>query len=144
MSDSTMWFMFSGILVIFEIFTGTFYLLMLAVGFAAGGLAALAGLAMTTQLVCAGVVGLVATFVLRQTRLGKSDNPDARRDPNINLDIGQTVAVSHWLIVNGGPVTARVMHRGAAWDVELLPGETPQPGSFIIREIRGSHLFVSR
>ena len=144
MTDATMWFIFAGVLLILEIFTGTFYLLMIAIGLAAGSLAALAGLPMTTQLICAAAVGLVATFLLHRSKLGKSSSPDSRSDPNVNLDIGQTVTIKHWLIVSGAPATARVMHRGAPWDVELIPGTTPQPGRFVIREIRGSHLIVSQ
>jgi hypothetical protein len=43
MSDWMIWFMFAGVLVILEIATGTFYLLMLGIGLAAAGLAALGG-----------------------------------------------------------------------------------------------------
>jgi hypothetical protein len=38
---------------------------------------------------------------------------------------------------------ARVMYRGAMWDVELEAGAAAQPGSFIIREVRGNRLIVA-
>ena len=144
MAESTMWFVLAGVLLILEIFTGTFYLMMIALGLAAGGVAALAGMALATNLVCAGVVGVLATLLLRRSRLGKPADPAPARDPNINLDIGQSLTVRHWLIVAGSPATARVKHRGAQWDVELMPGLPPEPGNFVIREIRGSHLIVGR
>ncbi|HCN90872.1 MAG TPA: NfeD family protein, partial [Oxalobacteraceae bacterium] len=39
--------------------------------------------------------------------------------------------------------TARVMYRGAMWDVELEHGAQARPGLFMIREIQGSRLFVA-
>ena len=43
MTDWMSWLVVAGILVIAELFTGTFYLLMIAIGLSAGALAALAG-----------------------------------------------------------------------------------------------------
>jgi membrane protein implicated in regulation of membrane protease activity len=143
MTESTIWFLFAGMLLILEIFTGTFYLLMIAIGFVAGSMAALAGFALTTQLIFSAAVGLLATFLLHRSKLGKSHSRNARSDPNINLDIGQTIVIKHWLISSGVPAKARVTYRGAPWDVELMPDAIPQPGNFIVREIRGSHLIVS-
>ncbi|MEK9804034.1 MAG: NfeD family protein, partial [Curvibacter sp.] len=50
MADTTLWWLAAGILVAAELVTGTFYLLMLALGLGAGALAADAGLAGTVQL----------------------------------------------------------------------------------------------
>jgi hypothetical protein len=47
------------------------------------------------------------------------------------------VAVAHW--VDGA---ARVMYRGALWDVELIPGSDTQAGHYTIRAVRGSRLIV--
>jgi hypothetical protein len=57
MAESTIWWLLAGAAVVIELITGTFYLLMLAIGLAAGALAAHAGLAMTGQLVVAALVG---------------------------------------------------------------------------------------
>jgi membrane protein implicated in regulation of membrane protease activity len=138
-----MWFVLSGAVVILEMFTGTFYLLMIGIGLAAGGLAALAGISSALQFIVAAVVGILATFMLRHSRFGKFDTTDATRDRNVNLDIGETVTVSEWKRNDGGSTTARVMYRGAMWDVELDAGATAQPGSFIIREMRGNRLIVA-
>jgi len=139
MADWMIWLAMAGIVVILEMFSGTFYLLMIAFGLAAGALAALAGLTPSAQLIAAAVVGIVATYALRRSRWGRRRATDAVRDPNINLDIGQSVRVERWDA--GG--SARAMYRGAPWDIELVPGEDAQPGSFIIREVRGSRLIVS-
>ncbi len=138
MTDWIMWFAVAGLVVIFEIFTGTFYLLMIGVGLAAGGIAALAGVGGLAQTLIAGVVAAVATYGLRRSKLGTPHKTDAARDPNVNLDIGQTLVIKEW---NNG--TARAMYRGAMWDVELAHGAHAQPGVFIIKEIRGSRLIVA-
>ena len=142
MTDWIAWFVAAGILVIFEVFTGTFYLLMIAVGLAAGGVAALLGAGNLTQYLIVAVVGSVATYGLRHTKIGKFQKRDTARDPNVNLDIGQTLVINEWKN-EGGRSSARVMYRGAMWDVELSPGSAAEAGEFIIREMRGSHLIVT-
>lgn len=138
MADWSFWFVAAGVTVILELFSGTFYLLMIAIGMAAGGLAALAAAGMPLQTLVAATVGIVATAVLRRSKFGRPTRTDAARDPNVNLDIGQTVHVPQW---QDG--TARVMYRGALWDVELAPGAAPAPGVYTIREVRGSRLIVA-
>jgi membrane protein implicated in regulation of membrane protease activity len=143
MSDWIIWMLSSGVLIVLEMFTGTFYLLMVAIGMVAGGLAALAGVSGPLQLVVASIAGVVATYALRRSGFGKLARIDPARDPNVNLDIGQTVTVSEWQSAGGGTYTARAMYRGAMWDVELQPGFTAQAGPFVIREVRGSRLIVA-
>jgi membrane protein implicated in regulation of membrane protease activity len=140
MADWSYWLAAAGVTVIFELFTGTFYLLMIAIGLGAGVLVALLGFGLATQTLTAAVIGVAATVLLRRSRFGKlvAARSDAGRDPNVNLDIGQTVNVPAWQ--DGA---ARVMYRGALWDVELQPGATPAPGQYTIREVRGSRLIVA-
>ncbi|MGO4377500.1 NfeD family protein [Pseudoduganella sp. RAF53_2] len=137
MADWIMWLIGAGVLVILELFSGTFYLLMIAIGMGAGALTALARIDMPGQTLVAALVGVIATLLLRRSRFGKTVRPDAASDPNVNIDIGQSVHVPAWQ-----DRAARVMYRGAMWDVELAPGEAPEPGTFRIREIRGSRLIV--
>jgi len=132
------WLVAAGVLVILELFTGTFYLLMIAIGLAVGGLAALAGTSGPMQTIAAAVVGVLATALLHRSRFGRPARSDATRDRNVNLDIGQSVSVPAW--DNG---RARVMYRGALWDVELGQGATPQAGDFRIVEVQGSRLVVA-
>jgi len=139
MSDWMLWLALAGGLVIFELFTGTFYLLMIAIGFAAGGLAAWSGAGIAVQLVVGGVVGVIATGILHRSRFGRRPPGDAANDPNVNIDIGQTLSIDRW---DGN--AARVMYRGAMWDVELAEGEDHRPGHFVIREVRGNRLVVAR
>lgn len=138
MHEWMIWFGMAGILVIAEIFSGTFYLLMIAAGALAGGVAALAGLVFALQMAIAAIVGAITIFLLRKSSFAKKRRLSAARDPNVNLDIGQTVYIAQW---QGNH--ARAMYRGAMWDIELMPGGAAVAGTFIIDEIRGSHLIVT-
>ncbi len=138
MADWTWWLALAGALVIVELFTGTFYLLMIAIGVACGAIAALIGLGMPLQILTAAVVGAIATGLLHRSRFGAPARQDTARDPNVNMDIGQSVQVATW--IDG---KARVMYRGAPWDVELGPGALAEAGSFRIVEVQGSRLIVA-
>jgi membrane protein implicated in regulation of membrane protease activity len=138
MSDWMNWLAAAGVLVVLELMSGTFYLLMIAIGLAFGALAALAGASMPVQTIVAALVGVVATGLLHRSRLGRPAKHNPARDHNVNLDIGQRVTVPAW---QDG--RARVMYRGALWDVELGQGATPQSGDFRIVEVQGSCLIVS-
>jgi membrane protein implicated in regulation of membrane protease activity len=138
MADWIYWLVAAGVLVVFELFTGTFYLLMIAIGLGFGALAALMGFSTPAQTIAAAVVGVVATGLLHRSRFGRPARGTAARDPNVNIDIGQSVTVDAWR-----DSKARVMYRGALWDVELAPGAQPQSGVFKIVEVRGSRLIVA-
>jgi membrane protein implicated in regulation of membrane protease activity len=138
MADWMNWLVGAGILVIAELFTGTFYLLMIAIGLAVGGIAALLGASGPVQTLVAAATGLVATSLLHRSRFGRPSRQSASRDQNVNLDIGARVAVSAW---QDG--RARVMYRGALWDVELGPGALPEAGDYRIVEVQGNRLIVA-
>ncbi len=138
MADWAIWFVLAFALLFVELMTGTFYVLMIALAAAAGGLAALFGLGTALQLVIAGAVGTAATLILRRSRFGRRAQKDPSTDPEQSLDIGQVVQVPAW---NNG--TARVVYRGTHWDAVLAPGEAETTGSLYIREVRGTRLTVS-
>ena len=143
MTDWMAWFGVAGILVILEMFTGTFYLLMLGLGFLAGGFIALAGGDASAQMIAAGIVGVFSIFALRRSKWSKAARRAPSGDPNMNFDIGQTLMVEAWSGSEGETRTARAMYRGALWDVELEPGAVARSGLFVIREVRGSRLVVA-
>jgi membrane protein implicated in regulation of membrane protease activity len=142
MTDWMIWLALAGVVIVLEMFTGTFYLLMLGIGLTAGALVALAGAAIPWQFATAALVGLFATLALRRSRFGTMHGPEAARDPNVNLDIGQEITVASWTTVQGAS-TARAVYRGALWDVDLAPGDIAQPGIFIIREVKGNRFIVA-
>jgi membrane protein implicated in regulation of membrane protease activity len=137
MADWINWLVAAGVLVALELFTGTFYLLMIAIGAGFGALVALAGIGLPGQTIAAAVVAVAATGLLYRSRLGRPARSDAARDPNVNIDIGQVVRVDEW---DDG--RARVKYRGALWDVELGTGAIPEAGNFKIAEMHGSRLIV--
>ncbi len=138
MNEWMWWLVITGILVVFELFTGTFYVLMIAVGTACGVAAAMLGFSLPVQILVAAVVGVLATGLLHRSRFGKPLKQDASRDPNVNMDIGQQVRVDSWS--NGA---ARVHYRGAQWDVALAPGAMAEAGAYKIVDIQGSRLIVA-
>lgn len=142
MTDWMIWFAVACVLIILEMASGTFYLLMIGTGAAAGGIVALAGGSGSWQCIVAAVVAAVATFALRRSRFGRPSNINSARDSGINLDIGQTIEVSEWRNVPGAASHARVMYRGAQWDVELASGGTAMPGVFRIQEVQGNRLML--
>lgn len=138
MADWMSWLVAAGVLVILELFSGTFYMLMIAIGVAVGAVAAFAGASGPAQAIAAAAVSVLATGLLHRSRFGKPAKTNAARDHNVNLDIGQHVTVPAW-----SDGKARVLYRGALWDVELGQGATPRPGDFKIVEVQGSRLIVS-
>lgn len=142
MADWALWFVVAGILVVVEIFIGTFYLLMLALGCVTGCIVALAGPGIPFQFVAAGIVGFIATLLLKRSRFTSKNRHNPAHDPNVNLDIGKTLTVDEWQSVLGAPSWARVSYRGTMWDVELGRGAEPRSGTFVIREVRANRLIV--
>ena len=139
MKDVMVWFVIAFALLIAELMTGTFYLLMVAIGCASGGLAAVSGATLPLQLVLGAAIGFAATTILRRTRWGRQRlHLDAAENRDINLDIGEIVQVAIW---QDG--TADVRYRGCRWDASLEPGATPKPGAQVIKAIRGSTLIVA-
>ena len=76
---------------------------------------------------------------LRRVAFRQRLHERATSDRVQNMDIGQTLRVEHWTPKR----TARANYRGATWDVELVPGEQPVGGEFVIREIQANRLIVA-
>ena len=136
MSSWIWWMVLAFGLLILELVTGTFYLLVIAVALAAAGLADLAGATLTLQLVVAAVIGFTGALWLRRSQFGRLKTEG---DSLQNLDVGQVVRVDSWTPAN----TARAHYRGAEWDVLLAPGESAAPGEFVIKAVQGSRLVVA-
>lgn len=136
LSASSLWWVLAGLLVAAEMLTGTFYLLMLALGSAAAALAAHAGLALSGQLLAAGLVGGGATALWHLRRASAPRSAPAASNRDVNLDVGQTVHVDAW----GAEGECRVQYRGAAWSARYAGSGTPAPGEHEISAVHGSRL----
>jgi len=148
---STLWWLLAAAVLIVEMLTGTVYLLLIAAAFVAAALAAYGGAAPTPQILIAAIIGsalVLAWWRVRKTRRGTALAPEA--DPELNLDIGQTVTVEAW----EADGTAHVMHRGARWtamqqqaagasDATGVTGVTSVPGLYRIVALDGSRLVVA-
>jgi len=139
MVDYVVWFVIGFGLVIAELLTGTFYLLVIAIAFGAAGVAALLGASVVLQLATAAAFSLGGTLWLRQSKFGRRLRDRVISDHVQNMDVGQTLRVDQWAPNR----TARANYRGATWDVELAPGEEPASGEFVIRAINANRLIVA-
>ncbi|TSE27488.1 hypothetical protein Tsedi_00325 [Tepidimonas sediminis] len=138
MDDATLWWVLAGLLVAAELLSGTFVLLMLALAAAAGAVAVHAGLALSGQLLTAGLCALLTAGGWAWVRLRRR-RASPETDPGVVLDVGQTVQVQGWL-PDG---TAHVRYRGAEWlAVAAAPHLQRQPGPHRIRAVHGNRLVI--
>jgi membrane protein implicated in regulation of membrane protease activity len=135
----TFWWLLAGTLVAVELATGTFYLLMLALGAVAGALVAHAGFGASAQIVASALLGALATLGWHARRARNPRSAPAQSNRDVLLDIGQTLAVEEW----ASDGTARTQYRGAAWSVRFTGQGTPAPGRFRIVAIDGNELAVT-
>ncbi len=137
MSTPVQWWIIAAVLVALELASGSFYLLMLAVGATAGALAAHLGLGTAWQWVAAAVVGagLIAVLYTLRNKSVKTA-PQANRD--INLDIGSVVQVSAW-DANG---ESRVRYRGSDWSARFGGRGEALPGQYRIHAMDGNTLVL--
>ena len=128
------WIVAGILLVIVELLTGTFYLLVL--GVAAAGGAALAYLSMPfgVQAGVATAIAVAGVFVVHRYRAG-----GANSIAQPNMDIGHRVTLDSW--VNEAEGLARVRYRGTLWDARVT-GERRSGTGFYIRAINGSTLQI--
>jgi len=133
------WFGLAALALVGEVGSGTFYLLLVALGFVGGGVAAALGAGLTWQLAACALVALAGLITLRRTGVLKKREINAARNADVNLDIGQSVHIDAWEATG----TARVRYRGATWQVELAAGNARAAGRHVIVEVRGTRLIVA-
>jgi membrane protein implicated in regulation of membrane protease activity len=137
-SLATVWWIVTAVLVAVELATGSFYLLMLALGAAAAAIAAHLGFGLNAQLVIAAVVGVGAVAAWHLKRRGAPTGPVAEENRDVNLDIGETVTVADWDAQNAG----FAQYRGSRWNVRYIGAGLPRPGAFVIRRVEANRLLV--
>jgi membrane protein implicated in regulation of membrane protease activity len=140
MSEPTIWWLFAGAAVAVELLSGTFYLLMVAVGLAAAAVAAHMGAGQTTQIVTAALVGGGAVALWHFKRDRSHAEPPAQANVNVNLDIGETLHITAW----NPDGTANVQYRGANWTAVHRAGVSPTPGAHRVAELVGNRLLVDK
>lgn len=139
-SITLIWFGLGTALIVAELATGTFYLLIFGVAAWAGAFSAYAQHGLATQLAVAGVAALVGLAIVvpydvRRRRAQATGNDD--------LDIGNEVRIAE--IVDGRRL--KVNYRGAQWEAALDAGTTADMqvgGRCVIAAVRGNSLIVRR
>jgi membrane protein implicated in regulation of membrane protease activity len=136
MDASLLWLLAGFALVIVELLTGTFYLLVLGAAAFAAAAAAWLGGGFPVQAITAAVVAFVGAYFVHAYRARNQ----AQQMPSI--DAGQPASFEHW--VDEAARLARVRYRGASWDARLEGAAAPQPGAVLyVLATEGSRLKVS-
>ena len=132
-----MWVIVGFVLVIAELMTGTFYLLVLGAGAFVAAITDWAGAPLLLQAIVGGVVAVGGALLVHHWHRGRPG--DARSNL---LDRGQPVVLEGWS--NEGAGLARVKYRGASWDARLAGGDVrPTPGATLyIDGMEGNTLIV--
>ena len=129
MEADLLWAILGLTLVIVELLSGTFYLLMLGIAAFGAALAAWLGQPFGVQAVVAVVISAAGWYGVHVYR---AKNISAQMAP---IDAGQPASFESWL--DQGARMARVRYRGASWDamVEGDGAEGAAPGStlYVIR-----------
>lgn len=133
------WLLISASLIIAEIFTLSFYLLLAGIGaLVASGLAA-TGFNDIVQVLAAALVTLAGWFLLNKYKPEKL-HPDHRANPNLNMDIGSEVKIAS--IDPDGKL--HVLLRGARWDAKIDDGTIADNAkTYTISKIDGSTLYLT-
>jgi len=137
MDTYLIWLVAGFLLVIVELVSGTFYLLVLGVASLAGGVVAYTGLPFSVQALVAATLAVVGVVWVNRVR---------RRSSAVkmrSLDIGQPAAFDRWVDRTAGQ--ARVKYRDALWDATVVGEISGEPGEVLsVASIDGNTLKVSK
>ncbi len=122
MQDYLIWTILGIVLVIVELMTGTFYLVVFGVGALFAALAAWLGAPFIVQVTVAGVVAGIGTWLVQKWHAAQHKDGDQSNA----IDVGQTVTVARW--INQPEGMLRVKYRGTEWDARIKPGDLVAAG----------------
>jgi membrane protein implicated in regulation of membrane protease activity len=123
MDLSLAWAILGLVLVITELLSGTFYLLMLALAaFGAAGVAWF-GQGFPVQAIVAAVVAAAGCYGVH---LYRAKNAQSSMAP---IDTGMPANFESW--IDAGARLARVRYRGASWDARVEGSEAVEPGALL-------------
>ena len=111
MDHSIVWAVIGLVLVIVELLTGTFYLLMLGIAAFGAALAAWLGFVFSIQVLVAAIVSAVGCYGVH---LYRAKNKAQQMAP---IDAGMPASFESW--VDPKARLARVRYRGASWDARV-------------------------
>jgi membrane protein implicated in regulation of membrane protease activity len=132
-----LWAVSGIVLIIIEMLTGTFYLLVLGIAALAAAAAAYLGQSFWVQAVTVAAVSVVGVILIKRYR--GTDQPASGQGQG--LDIGQAVTLDVWISEPDG--LARVKYRNAQWEAQVSGDRTPGGKVFYIHAVDGNTLHVS-
>ena len=131
------WLITGFVLVIAELVTGTFYLLVLGIAAMLGAGIAYAGGALVWQALGAAIVAVAGFFFVHRYKRAMMPSPMQ------GLDVGQPAAFESW--VNKSASHARVKDREALWDAQVSGDASGEPGEILyVVSVDGNTLKVSK
>lgn len=135
--EGYIWWAVIGIaLIIAELATATFYLLVMGIAALAGAAVSYFGHPFWMQAVVAVAVATVGVGFATRFRASRSA-------PDTGLDVGQSVVIDSWVSENDR--RARVRYRNAIWDAVVLDAQSVAVGDVLyIRNVAGSTLHISK
>jgi membrane protein implicated in regulation of membrane protease activity len=135
--DPTVYWILTAIaLVVAELLTGTFYLLVLGLAaFAGAGLAWL-GTPIAAQASFATIIAVLGVIFVHRYRVRA---PKSGGGSNA-IDVGHRVTLQSW--INEAEGLARVSYRGTLWDAKVM-GAREAAGVYYIRGVDGSTLHIA-
>jgi membrane protein implicated in regulation of membrane protease activity len=131
------WWAIAGIaLVIAELITGTFYLLVIGIAALAGAAVAFLHYSFWIQALVAAAIAIIGVALVTRFRKSQASSPA------VSLDVGQSVVLDGW--VNERERLARVRYRNATWDAKVLDEQGAEAGhTLYIKHVDGNTLHVS-
>ena len=132
------WLLAGLLLVVVELMTGTFYLLILGIAAGIGSLVAYFDQPFWMQALMAAIAAVIGgVLVNRYHRAANAGSPKDSAN-----DIGETVTIDSW--VSELQRLARVRYRGTIWDAEVVGEERIEPDALLyVVATEGSRLKVS-
>jgi len=125
-------------LIIIEMLTGTFYLLVLGLAALSAAAAAWFGGSFWVQAVLVVAVSVAGVLLVKRYR---GSGRAAKAMQGAGLDIGQAVTLDAWISEADG--LARVNYRNAQWEAQVTGERTPEGKVFYIHAVEGNTLRVS-
>ena len=122
------WIVAGFALVIAELISGTFYLLVIGAGAFAGALVAWMGANLLVQAVVGSIIAVAGAIWVHHWH-SRQKSGDAQSN---FLDRGQPVVLEGW--ANESADIARVKYRGTSWDARVVRGAHPAPGTTLYIE----------
>lgn len=137
MEHYLIWMLVGFALVIVELLTGTFYLLMLGVAAFGAAAVAYAGRGFEAQIIVAALLAAAGCYGVHVYRAKNA------RVQMASVDAGQPANFEHWVDEGGG--FARVRYRGASWDAHVDGNGGLEKGALVyVLRLEDHKLEVSR